>query len=114
MHNLDSYRAFQQDKEVEKDAVKRPPSRCLFTDRLDILLFSPVLLQPSLCNDGTIEEAGEQYGDAAESRCSTAMERATVTESIEMQPRLTVMMKGTVLIISRRKDTWKICSQMFP
>lgn len=26
----------------------------------------------------------------------------------------TVMMKGTVLIISKRKDTWKICSQMFP
>lgn len=26
----------------------------------------------------------------------------------------TVMMKGTVLIISKRKDTWNICSQMFP
>lgn len=24
------------------------------------------------------------------------------------------MINGTVLIISRRKDTWKICSQMFP
>lgn len=27
---------------------------------------------------------------------------------------LTVIINGTVLIISNMKDTWKICSQMFP
>lgn len=27
---------------------------------------------------------------------------------------LTVIMNGTVLIISNMKDIWKICSQMFP
>lgn len=27
---------------------------------------------------------------------------------------LTVIINGTVLIISNMKDIWKICSQMFP
>lgn len=38
-----------------------------------------------------------------------AVEKETLAAEI-----LTVTINGTVLIISSIKDTWKICSQMFP
>lgn len=42
------------------------------------------------------------------------MSVTTVHNICIMESPLTVIINGTVLIISNMKDIWNICSQMFP